>query len=44
MFPTLSSMQAIGVGGIIKTTANTLTIKTSVTFNLKKAGGASPNQ
>jgi hypothetical protein len=30
------------VGGIIKTTANTLTIKTSVTFNLKKTGGASP--
>jgi hypothetical protein len=40
MFPTLQSIQAIGVGGVIKTTANTLTIKSTLNFNIKKGGGA----
>jgi hypothetical protein len=36
MFPSLSSIQAIGGSGIVKTTANTLTIKTHLSFNFKK--------
>jgi hypothetical protein len=42
MFPSLQSIQAIGVGGVIKTTANTLSVKSSVNFNLKKGTGVTP--
>ena len=36
MFPSLSSIQAIGGSGIVKSTANTLIIKTHLSFNFKK--------
>ncbi len=43
MFPTLASLQAIGGAGLIKTTANTLTVKTSLAFNFKKGGNGAHN-
>jgi hypothetical protein len=42
MFPTLASIQAIGDGGVVNLQANTLLVKSSVSFNIKK-GAASNN-
>ena len=37
MFPSLFSVAAIGTNNAVSVTANTLNIKTSITFNFKKA-------
>jgi hypothetical protein len=44
MFPSLTSIQAIGGSGIVKSTANTLTIKTHVGFNFKKGTNNNANK